>query len=186
MEFRFEADQDVEEAIEQAAAAACEALDSAFPGCDNGGITSNFQGSLKSVLTEMLKGRAPAQRGHATSLPALIVDETFFGDPCQPGDAFLLTKLSEAHWEFDEAHNRYRPQRHLIALQPDSSKFRPLAECGDAWTSFEAAVNAAVAHIKENGFTAEEAREQRLSIQAVAFNSNGAGYDVIAPVRATA
>lgn len=186
MEFRFEADQDVEEAIEQAAGVACEALDSYFPGCDNGGITSNFQGTLKAVLTEMLKGRAPTQRGHAVSLPSLIVDETFFGDPCQPGDAFLLTKMSEARWEFDEAHNRYRPQRHVIAMQPDSSKFRPLDECGDAWTSFEAAVASAVDYVKKNGFSMEEAREQGLSVQAVVFNPNGNGYEIAAPVRMTA
>lgn len=179
MDFRFDTDADVEDAVEQAAAEACQVLDAIFPGYDAGGITSNFQGLLKDILSDMVKGRAPVVRGHSTELPTLVADGTFFGDPRQDGEAFLVTKMSEPVWEKDEVLNRYRPQRHVIALDPVTSMFRKLSECGDAWTSFDAAVSAAVEHVKKKGLTMDQAREEGLCVRAVR-HASGDGYEIMA------
>jgi biotin operon repressor len=182
MDFRFDTDTDVEDAVEQAAAEACQVLDAIFPGYDAGGITSNFQGLLKDILSDMVKGRAPVVRGHSTALPTLVADGTFFGAPNQAGDAFLLTKLNDPVWEKDEAKGRYLPKRHMIALDPVSSTFKPLSECGDAWTSFGAAVENAVKHIRKNGFTMEQAREQGYAIRSVR-HATVDGYEVTDEMR---
>lgn len=177
MEFRFETDTDVQDAIEEATADACQVLDSLFPGYDAGGITSNFQGHLKALITDMVKGRAPVVRGHSTTLPTLVADDTFFGNPNQDGDAFLIVKLDDPVWEKDEAKDRYLPKRYMIALDPVSATFKPLSACGDAWTSFEAAAADAVKHIRKLGLTMEQAREQEFSIRAVK-HADGLGYEV--------
>lgn len=177
MDFHFETDKDVVNAIEKAASEACQVLDSIFPGFDKNGITSEFQGHLKEILTEMLKGQAPVIRGCSTSLPTLIVDETFFGNPNQKGNAFLVTKLSDPVWEKDESTGRFQPQRHLVALDLDSGFFRPLSQISDAWTSFELAASSAVEHLKKHGLSMEEARAEGLSIKAVTMISEG-GYSV--------
>ena len=55
----------VQNAIDEAVSAACEILDKQFPGCDQCGITSNFQGMLGEQITKLLWGGQPG-------LPRLI------------------------------------------------------------------------------------------------------------------
>jgi hypothetical protein len=73
--------ESVSEAIEEAAKAACERLDIAFPGLEKSGITSNFQGALVECLRKMVAGIDPT--GSNTQLPTLVFLRTHFGDPSQ-------------------------------------------------------------------------------------------------------
>lgn len=169
---RHDQDTEVTEAIEAAAHAACEVLDSAFPGHDNGGITSNFQGLLAEVLAHMLKGRSvlDSQRGHFIQLSALVIDGAFFGNPLARGEAFLVTKEGSEQWGAvgTGLHGGCKPLgRELLALSPDSKTFRPIAEASDAWTSFEAAAGQALDYLRAEELTLEQARELGLRVRAV-------------------
>ena len=55
----------VQNAIDEAVSAACAILDRQFPGCDQCGITSTFQGMLTEQVTLLLYGGRP-------DLPRLI------------------------------------------------------------------------------------------------------------------
>jgi len=183
MDFRFETDEDVEAAVKAASSEACQVLDALFAGFDKDGITSNFQGHLKNVLTEMLKGHAPAIHGQRPPhLPKLVVDETFFGNPLQGGDGFLVTKFSDPIWEKDQATGRFIPQRHLLALDLDTQSFRPISQVSDAWTSFELAASSAIEYLKKQGFSMEQALAEGLSVRAVTPNVEG-GYSVDAGIK---
>jgi hypothetical protein len=63
---------EIDQAVEDAAQAACEILDKQFPGWDNGGITSNFQGLLADHIRAMLKGNPFHDRRHGVPLPTLV------------------------------------------------------------------------------------------------------------------
>jgi len=159
-------DKDVIQAIESAASAACQELDKQFPGWDNGGVTSNFQGHLSEVITRMLKGQSVLDGvlGHRTHLPRLIIDDTFFGCPLIRGDMFLIHKPEKP--VFGE------PDRMLV-LQPDSTRFRPISDAGDAFTSFEHAAAAAAKYLAAEGLTLEQAKELNLQVLPVEHVQNG-------------
>lgn len=184
---RTSEDQDVVETIEEAARTACNILDSKFPGCEKNGITSNFQGLLVEVLTHMLKGRSvlDERRGHYTRLPTLIIDDSFFGTPCIRGEAFLVTKDGLEQWgaigSGSDGGCKFLG-RELLALNPDSNRFRPMPQIGDAWTSFEAAAKAALQFLRDEGLSLEEATALGLNIQAVVPDqSRETGYILAAP-----
>lgn len=73
----------VDRAIENAVKAACESLDDflgvSYPERD--GITSNFQGLLKSHVSAMLCGRHGAKQRYATHLPGLVYSDDSVGGP---------------------------------------------------------------------------------------------------------
>lgn len=168
---------DVQAQIEQAASQACKTLDTLFPGNDNGGITSNFQGLLVEALTHMLKGHSllDAKRGHFTELPQLIVDETFFGNPLTRGDAFLVVQAWDAA----------KPE--TIVLDPDSNLFMPISKAGDAFTSFDAAAKQAFDYCVREGLDVEQATELGLQVRAVAVNqASQTGYILVSDLAATA
>ena len=62
----------VDDAVEQAASEACDVLDKVFPGWDNGGITSNFQGHLANHIRAMLLGKDHAHLTTSLPLPVLV------------------------------------------------------------------------------------------------------------------
>lgn len=183
---KHEADSSVAEAIEEATRAACEVLDRQFPGFENGGITSNFQGMLRDVIGHMLKGKSvlDAERGHSSTLPKLVVDNAFFGDPRCRGTMFLVTKPGDAQAAAREALSKVRERAfgetqhdhdnggvpELLALAPDSLVFRGLDRIGDAWTSFDAAATFALNYLRAEGLSIAEAAEMGLMIQAVEFD----------------
>lgn len=155
-------DKDVTQAIESAALAACHELDKQFPGWDNGGITSNFQGHLAEVITRMLKGHSVLDgvHGHRTHLPRLILDDTFFGCPLIRGDMFLIHKpVKPVFGESDR----------MLVLQPDSTVFRPISDAGDAFTSFEHAAAAAAKYLAAEGLSLEQAKELNLQVVPVEY-----------------
>lgn len=123
-------DPAIQTAAEDAARAACLALDEVFPGGEGAGITSNFQGLLKEVLLHMLAGRSllDGQRGHAVALPALVLTEHAFGNPFLRGEAFVI------------AENGLPNAR---VLDAEERRFVTLNEETDPYPSFDAAVRAA-------------------------------------------
>jgi hypothetical protein len=156
-------DTDVTQKVQEAAQAACGKLDELFPGFDNGGISSNFQGLLVEALTHMLTGRSllDASRGHLTQLPELVVSDAFFGSPMIRGEMFLVTKRADCP-------NRGEGKGDLVALDPDNGHFRPLSAIGDAHTSFEYALT----YLRVSGFTLEQARKLGLKVQPVEFDKS--------------
>ncbi|MBK6616380.1 hypothetical protein [Ottowia sp.] len=168
---KFDSDEATRATVEAAAKAACEVLDEAFPGWDAGGITSNFQGMLGEALTHMLKGRSllDRERGHTTLLPALLLDDSLFGTPWTPGEAFLVTKAGEEKWQYGGGEPKFLGAE-LLVLQPDSMQWRPIERAGDAWTSFEAAAAAGARYLKALGCSIEEAQQMGLKVQAVEFD----------------
>lgn len=157
---KHEAVSGVVDAIEDAAQAACRVLDSHFPGFEQCGITSNFQGLLMDVIGHMLKGRSvlDGKRGHATQLPQLVIDNSFFGDPIVRGEMFLVTKVGD--------------DGRVVALSPDSLVFRSLDRIGDAWTSFDAAAAFALNYLRAEGISIAEAAELGLTVQSVQFDGD--------------
>ncbi|EOG8381083.1 MULTISPECIES: hypothetical protein [Pseudomonas] len=160
-------DPAVHDAIERAASAACSQLDALFPGCDRGGIGSNFQALLGQCIGHMLQGGSllDQQRGHRIALRQLVASSTMFGDPRMPGNAFLVVRDDDAHpWLTS------RPE--TLALCLDTNRFRPLSQIGDAWTSFDAAAKAALAYCQGQGMTLEETKRLGLQVRAVTNNAN--------------
>lgn len=161
---QFEQDPAVAKAVEEATAKACEALDAQFPGWDSGGITSNFQGMLAQVITAMLKGQSllDSERGHSTMLPRLIVDQAFFGKPWVQGDMFLIHKPEKPVWGETER---------VLVLEPGASSFKPIAQAGDAFTSFSAAAVEAMKYLDGEGLTMEQATALQLTIVPVVYDT---------------
>ncbi len=177
---QFERDPAVAKAIEDATAKACEALDTQFPGWDRGGITSNFQGLLAQVITTMLKGQSVlnGDRGHATILPRLIVDEAFFGRPWVQGDMYLIHKPEKPVYG--------EPERVLV-LEPGASSFKPIARAGDAFTSFSVAAAEAMKYLEAEGLSMEEAKALQLTIVPVVYDTQGnndCGFKIASPSQA--
>lgn len=166
MTLQMQNDAAVLHAIEAAAAAACKELDKQFPGADNGGITSNFQGHLADALKQMLKGRSVLDglHGHSTLLPRLVLDDSFFGSPLVRGDLFLILKPAK--------QENGQPNRELV-LQPGASNFIPMLSAGDAFTSFGAAAATAAKYLVDEGFSLEQAKELNLQVLPVEPTQNG-------------
>lgn len=146
--------QTVTDAVDDATKAACDVLDRVFPGFDAGGITSNFQSLLSEVITHMLKGRSMLDggRGHFVSLPALIVDESLFGNPLMRGEQFLITKQTGSG---------------LVALEPGRSCMQPLDHCTKAWSSFQEAADAAFDYCLGQSMSLEAVKDSMLMIKPV-------------------
>jgi transcriptional regulator with XRE-family HTH domain len=72
---------DVQDAIDEAARAACNRLDELFPGVpkESDGISSNFQGLLVAHLSAMLCGRQAADIGHLVHLRGLVYHDDLLG-----------------------------------------------------------------------------------------------------------
>lgn len=177
---KLQNDPAVQKAIDEATTKACEVLDAQFPGWDAGGITSNFQGLLAEVITHMLKGHSVLDgvRGHATMLPRLIVDETFFGCPLIRGDMFLIHKPEKPVYG--------EPDRVLV-LEPGASSFKPIANAGDAFTSFDAAAAAAMKYLEAEQLTLEQAKALQLSVVPVVFDpqsTSDCGFKIVSPPHA--
>lgn len=137
----FETDHEAEALVQEAAQAACAVLDARFPGYDAGGVTSNFRGLLEDVLKCMLQGIAPRLPGRSgTQLPQLVLGDSFFGAATQ-GPAFVV-QLEETHGQ-----PRY--------LTPDGYT-NSLEAVGDAWTTRQAAIQAAIHHFREEAWTRAE------------------------------
>ncbi|MFU4538235.1 hypothetical protein ACM73L_32985 [Pseudomonas aeruginosa] len=161
---KLQNDPAVQKAIDEATAKACEVLDAQFPGWDAGGITSNFQGLLAEVITRML--------------PRLIVDETFFGCPLIRGDMFLIHKPEKPVYG--------EPDRVLV-LEPGASSFKPIANAGDAFTSFDAAAAAAMKYLEAEQLTLEQAKALQLSVVPVVFDpqsTSDCGFKIVSPPHA--
>lgn len=163
--------ESVQQVIEDAAKAACDVLDAEFPGRDNCGITSNFQGLLVQVLTHMLKGRSvmDRERGHYTVLPTLMLDEKFFGSPTTQGSQFLVTMDGEERFDTSVQPPRWLG-REVLGLNPDGGGFARLSEIGDAWTSFEAAAKHGFEYLAAHVDTMEQAVALGLKIKPVVFD----------------
>jgi hypothetical protein len=179
-QLQFSNDPAVQQAIADATAEACRVLDDRFPGWDAGGITSNFQGLLAETITHMLKGRSVLDgvRGHATFLPRLIVDDSFFGCPLIRGEMFLIHKPEKPVYG--------EPDRVLV-LDPDSSRFKPISTVGDAFTSFEHAAAAAMKYLEAEGLTLEQAKELKLEVVPVVFDpcsTSDRGFKIVSPHKA--
>lgn len=167
-------DPDVQAKAEEAANAACKVLDEMFPGFDNGGITSNFNGHLKKVLLKMLTGYAVPYRNSlsATHLPELVLTDAAFGNPHVRGDMFLVIKEDGQDWA--EIDGKMVPTQRYKALSWDGSAFVQLTD-GDALdpsTSYEAAVKEALEWLRRTGVSHAEAK---LRIAPVGF-AEKSGY----------
>jgi len=112
-------DARVEQAVEEAARAACQVLDELFPGSDAGGIGSNFQGRLESVLTEMLNGRDPASgRSRHTQLPKLALTDEDFGRMEEGYEIFYIVRAEDG-WVLDWAGKQFvKPMREQEGVDP--------------------------------------------------------------------
>lgn len=177
---QLKSSEPVEQAIADATEAACKVLDAQFPGWDAGGITSNFQGHLALVITQMLKGQSvlDGMLGHATLLPRLIVDDTFFGCPLIRGDMFLV------HKPVKYIEGEANP---VLVLNPDGNGFKDISRVGDAFTSFEAAAEHAMKYLVAEGYTLAEAKELKLQVVSVVLDpqsTSDTGFKIVAPLRA--
>lgn len=171
MTIRYIEDESVKEAIEDAAKAACQALDEHFPGGDGGGITSNFQGLLAEVIGHMLTGKSvlDAKRGHYVSLPKLVLDNHAFGERI-PGDLFVVTMGDGYDWEMIDGVPNSKER--IKVLNDATSGFVPLedGEHVDPYTSFEAATHGAIEYLRSKGLSPGDAN---LSIKPVIMNDDG-------------
>lgn len=175
---------DVSEAIEEAAAAACRVLDVSFPGFDAGGITSNFQGGLRIILAEMLAGRSPLvnNRPVTTHLPALLVSDSMLGDAYAAGSGFLAVRWSRPDWVPDVPGTAYpgSMRAHIQAIGPDGGDFANIDTMGDAWTSFDAAREGLLRHARERGVTAAALARGYATIAAVeTIPGHEVGYTLV-------
>lgn len=166
----------VERVIEEAASLACKALDSQFPGADAGGITSNFHGHLVEVITRMLKGQSvlDGALGYATHLPRLVIDAEFFGCPLIRGEMFLIHK-PETPTSTDEC---------ALVFDQDTGKFKPISTVGNAFTSFKAAAEAAMAYLEAESMSLEQANELKLEVVPVVFvpgSTSDRGFKIVRP-----
>lgn len=141
-------DEQVRQVVANAARTACRELDGMFPGYDNGGITSNFQGLLEEVLMHMLAGKSvlDAKRGHSVSLPTLVLDDASFGNPLLRGESFVVTRTEEGDW--NETTHRHDTQ--TFVLNDSGTRFVAMdaSEQVDPYTSYPAAVKAVLEYLK--------------------------------------
>lgn len=145
---------EVQDAVQDAVQSACKELGRLFPGGNQGGITSNFQRGLEEVVAHMLKGHSllDGTRGHPLSLPALVVDDSFFGNPLIRGEHFLVTKIHEGK---------------EVALVPGRSCMQPIEHADQTWPSFEAAAKAGFEYLAGAGISHSEAKKMLLQVKVV-------------------
>lgn len=168
-------DEIVNETVEAAAAAACDVLDTLFPGGDKGGITSNFQGLLKRSLMDMIQGRAPRPT-HQTNLPKLVMNDDDFGPAMINETMFLPIRVGLP--ELGIVAGEYgRLATEVTGLDDAYGQFKPLARTEDCFTSREAAekVLRQWLHIEE--YSMEQVREMNILIAPVDF-LDGEGFKV--------
>lgn len=144
----------VQDAVEDAVHAACKELERTFPGGNQGGISSNFQTLLSQAMLHLLNGRSllDGERGYPLSLPALVVDDAFFGNPLARGEAFLVTKL----------HNG-----HVVVLTPGRSCMVPIEDADKTWPTYSEAAKAAWEYVAGKGLSYEAAKAELFQIKAV-------------------
>lgn len=153
----------VQQAIADATKAACERLDEMFPGHDNGGITSNFQGLLHELIETMLTGDDPRD-GRATRLPQLALTNASFGNETADGTAFVVTK------KIRNPEQQFGVDLVVGALNDNENGF--IRFCGnqerlDPYTSYEAAVSGACKWLERTGKTQAE---EKLQIRPVSVS----------------
>jgi hypothetical protein len=159
-------DQIVDQTVEEAVAAACEVLDGLFPGHDAGGITSNFQGLLKSNILEMLQGRAP--RRASTVLPKLVLTDDDFGPDLILGTMVLPIRIGHVSWGMVDGRLK-RIGVEILGLEDASGQFASLTRIGDCFTSRTAAAKALRKWLSDEGCTREQFEEMNLLIAPVEF-----------------
>ena len=127
----------VQEAIEDAARAACQRLDELFPGSKRevDGISSNFQGLLVQHLSAMLCGRQAANIGHLVALDSLVYSEGLLGREYSlaEGASGYLVRLTGTDKVLDEG------------------KFRRARAARDMYTTWDAAATAVRAYVEKEG-----------------------------------
>lgn len=167
---------EVEKAVSNAARAACAELDLLFPGSDNGGISSNFEGMLTEVIALMLKGESVTtpHRGHQTYLPRLAVDDTFFGDPHQCGTTFAL--LRRVQLPIKRGDTSDTPREGYVGINANGNPVE-LSELDTVYGSYEEAAQAALRYLRECDFSVESALIYNLRVLSVEpDHSKSTGY----------
>lgn len=150
-------DDRVQAAVAEAARAACNVLDEAFPGRDAGGITSNFQGLLEQLLTEMVNGRDPSSR-HQTALPKLALADDDFGRDDPAWAAYFVVRTTDG-WVLNWSGTQF--------VAPARNQ-----ENVDAWVSRAAAVQEAIKCIAKGMCGPEEIKV--VGVSHAAFKAQGA------------
>lgn len=161
-------DEVVETAIRDAVTAACNSLDTLFPGCDNGGITTNFAGTLETAIRKMLTGVDPVCSRGAAHLPVLALDDHHFGDHRSSEKLFVIAAALER--ASDECPKK--PAMRSLVLNWSGSAFVPLETPGevDPFMSFDAAVKGALRWLRNEETTLESAK---ISIRPVRQTDTG-------------
>jgi hypothetical protein len=168
-------DQIVDDTVEAATAAACDVLDTLFPGADNGGITSNFQGLLKRSLMEMIQGRTPRQT-HQTHLPKLVMNGDDFG-PATINETMFLP-ICVGYPQFGIVDGKYgRLDVEVTGLEDANGHFHPLAQTEDCFTSRAAAEKVLREWLHTEGCSIEQVRDMNILIAPVDF-LDGEGFKV--------
>jgi transcriptional regulator with XRE-family HTH domain len=128
---------EVQEAVEDAARAACERLDELFPGAKKevDGITSNFQGLLMQHISAMLRGQQYYRQSHWTELPQLVYSDVDLGNQYSLPDGAkgYLVRLVDTQKVLEDR------------------KFRLAHRVGDMYTSWEYAAAAVRDYIETEG-----------------------------------
>jgi len=128
---------EVQEAVEEAARAACERLDELFPGAKKevDGITSNFQGLLMQHISAMLRGQQYYRQSHWTELPQLVYSDVDLGNQYSLPDGAkgYLVRLVDTQKVLEDR------------------KFRLAHRVGDMYTSWEYAAAAVRDYIETEG-----------------------------------
>ncbi|HDR9106024.1 helix-turn-helix transcriptional regulator [Paraburkholderia sp. A2RO-4L] len=128
---------EVQEAIEDAARAACARLDELFPGVrkEVDGITSNFQGLLAQHISAMLRGQPHYRQSHWTVLPKLVYSDVDMG----------------SDYSLPDGANGYLVR--LVDTQKvlEDRKFRLAHRVSDMYTSWEYAAAAVRDYVETEG-----------------------------------
>ena len=130
-------DEDVKEAIEDAARAACDRLGELFPGAraEVDGISSNFQGMLVEHLSAMLCGQPAYRPSHHVPLKELVYSDAMLGREYSLKDGahgFLVRLIGT---------NKFL----------EYGRFRRVQRAADMYTSWEAAAAAVRQYVKWSG-----------------------------------
>ena len=159
-------DADIESAVEEAARAACEALDKLFPAGtrpESQGISSNFQGTVKEHLLAMLTGKPGAAWNATRQLPSLFGDWRALGRlPRSAGahEGYGVVQLPSRHGDealyYDSDHRRFVPLKSLDA--------------STLFTSADGALKAAFAWMAQNTLSP---RACSLKLCLLSFEADG-------------
>lgn len=75
----------------------------------------------------------------------------------------------------------------MLVLEPGASSFKPIANAGDAFTSFDAAAAAAMKYLEAEQLTLEQAKALQLSVVPVVFDpqsTSDCGFKIVSPPHA--